>query len=93
VRVDSIGYYARLKIVDDWSTIPLYACLAAATIGLTIAFLARQQIVLAAVIGSPEGARLAVRMRLWRNESSSRGAVERELARALGRVEKDGTPQ
>jgi hypothetical protein len=87
LRVDSIGYYARLQVVDDWSTIPLYACLAAATIGLTIAFMARQQIVLATVIDGPEGARLAVRLRLWRNESSSRGAVERELARALGRID------
>jgi len=93
LRVDSIGYYARLKVVDDWSTIPLYACLAAATIGLTIAFVTRQQIVLATVIDGPEGARLAVRVRLWRNESSSRSAMERELARALGRVEKGSTSQ
>ncbi len=70
LRVDSIGYYARLKVVDDWSTIPLYACLAVATIGLTIAFVTRQQIVLATVIDGPEGAKLAVRVRLWRNESS-----------------------
>jgi cytochrome c biogenesis protein ResB len=87
LRVDVIGYYARLQVVDDWSTIPLYACLAAALIGLTIAFMARQQIVLATVIDGPEGARLAVRLRLWRNESSSRGQVESELARALGREE------
>jgi hypothetical protein len=93
LRVESIGYYARLKVVDDWSTIPLYACLAAATIGLTIAFVTRQQIVLATVIDGPEGARLAVRVRLWRNESSSRSAVERELARALGRAEKGSTSQ
>jgi hypothetical protein len=93
LRVDSIGYYARLQVVDDWSTIPLYACLAAATIGLTIAFVTRQQIVLATVIDGPEGARLAVRVRLWRNESSSRSAVESELARALGRVEKGSTSQ
>jgi len=91
LRVDSIGYYARLKVVDDWSTIPLYACLAAATIGLTIAFVTRQQIVLATIIDGPEGARLAVRLRLWRNESASRSAVERELARALGRDEKGST--
>jgi cytochrome c biogenesis protein ResB len=87
LRVENIGYYARLQVVDDWSTIPLYACLAAATIGLTIAFLARQQIVLATVIDGPDGARLAVRLRLWRNESSSRGAVESELARALSGVQ------
>jgi hypothetical protein len=91
LRVESIGYYARLQVVDDWSTIPLYACLVAATIGLTIAFMTRQQIVLATVIEGPEGARLAVRVRLWRNESSSRSAVESELARALGQVEK-GSP-
>lgn len=91
LRVDGIGYYARLKVVDDWSTIPLYACLAAATFGLTIAFLTRQQIVLATVIDRPAGTVLAVRMRLWRNESSSRSAVEAGLTRALGRVEKGST--
>jgi hypothetical protein len=93
LRVDSIGYYARLKLVDDWSTIPLYACLAAATIGLAIAFVARQQIVLATVIDGPDGLRLAVRLRLWRNESSSRSTVERELTSALGGVEKGSEPQ
>jgi hypothetical protein len=93
LRVENVGYYARLKVVDDWSTIPLYACLAAATIGLTIAFLARQQIVLATVIDGPEGVVLAVRMRLWRNESSSRGGVERELARALSQVGKENPSQ
>ena len=86
LRVDGIGYYARLQIVDDWSTIPLYACLAAAIIGMTISFLARQQIVLATVMDGPEGLRLAVRLRLWRNESTSREALERELTRALGGV-------
>jgi hypothetical protein len=91
LRVDSVGYYARLKVVDDWSTIPLYACLAAATIGLTIAFVARQQIILATVIEGPEGAMLAVRVRLWRNESSSRSAVEGALARALRGVDAEST--
>jgi cytochrome c biogenesis protein ResB len=88
LRVESIAYYARLQVVDDWSTFPLYACLAAATIGLTISFVARQQIVLATVIDGPEGAKLAMRVRLWRNESSSRSAIERELARALSQVGK-----
>jgi hypothetical protein len=88
LRVEDIRYYARLQVVDDWSTIPLYACLTAATIGLTIAFLARQQIVLATVIDGPEGTTLVVRVRLWRNESTTRSAMESELARALGQVEK-----
>ena len=89
LRVDSIGYYARLQIVDDWSTIPLYACLFVATLGLTITVVARQQIVLATVVEGPDGAKLVARMRLWRNAPSSRETMERELTRALSQDEKE----
>ena len=95
LRVDSVGYYARLQVVDDWSTIPLYACLVVATIGLTITAVARQQIVLATVIDGPEGPRLAVTLRLWRNaprvadrsrgSSPRRSATQRRTARPSGR--------
>ena len=89
LRVDSIGYYARLQLVDDWSTIPLYACLFVGTLGLTITVVARQQIVLVTVIEGPEGRTLAATVRLWRNASTSREKAESELARALGRGGKE----
>jgi cytochrome c biogenesis protein ResB len=91
LRLDSIGYYARLSVVDDWSIPLLYAGLVIAIIGLTIAVAARQQIVLATVIEGPDGAKLAATMRLWRNASSSRSEIERELGQALSRVEEGST--
>ena len=51
----------------------------------------RQQIVLAGVIEGPEGMKLAMSVRLWRNASSSRGEIETELTRALNGVEEGST--
>jgi hypothetical protein len=91
LRLDSIGYYARLSVVDDWSIPLLYAGLVIAVVGLTIVVVARQQIVLATVIEGPEGLRLAATVRLWRNASSSRSEIESGLVQALGGVEKGST--
>jgi cytochrome c biogenesis protein ResB len=91
LRLAALGYYARLQVVDDPSIPFLYAGLAVAAIGLGVAAFARQQILSAAVVATPDGPRLAVRVRLWRNASSSRGEIETELARALDRVEKGST--
>jgi len=91
LRVDNIGYYARLQVVDDWSTIPLYVCLVAATLGLTIAFVAHQQIILATVIEGPDGLKLAATARLWRNTLSTRSTLESKLTEALGDVAKGST--
>lgn len=87
LRLIDVGYYARLQLVDDPSIPMLYVGLTVAMIGLGIATLARQQIVTAAVIDTPDGARLAVRMRLWRNVTTSRTEIEQELVRALGGTE------
>ena len=89
LRLDGVGYYARLSVVDDWSIPLLYAGMVAAMIGLTFAAAARQQIVLATVIDGPDGVKLAMRVRLWRNSPSSRREIESELARALGAVEEE----
>ena len=91
LRLDAVGYYARLQVVDDWSIPLLYAGLIVAAFGLTIAVAARQQIVLAGVIEGPEGMKLAMSVRLWRNASSSRGEIETELTRALSGVEEGST--
>jgi cytochrome c biogenesis protein ResB len=84
LRIGNIGYYARLQVVDDWTIPLLYAGLVVAMIGLTITVVARQQVLLATVVDGPDGAKLAVRVQLWRNASSSRGEIESELTRALG---------
>lgn len=88
LRLEGVGYYARLSVVDDWSIPLLYAGLVVAMFGLAIAVVARQQIVLATVVDGPDGPRLAVMMRLWRNAASSRTEIEDHLASALGGVEK-----
>lgn len=88
VRLDGIGYYARLSVVDDWTVPLLYAGLVIAMVGLAITVVARQQIVLATVIEKPDGVTLAATVRLWRNASTSRSEIESELAKALSRVEK-----
>jgi cytochrome c biogenesis protein len=84
VRVDDIVYYARLQVVDDWTIPLLYSGLFVALVGLTIATLARQQIVLATVVEGLDGRRLVAKVRLWRNESTSRSEIQSELAKALG---------
>lgn len=88
LQVDDIVYYARLQLVDDPSIPLLYAGLVIAVVGLGIGTLARQQIVLAGVVRDTGGPRLALRIRLWRNASSSRDEIVAELTRALSGAEK-----
>lgn len=91
LRLVDVGYYARLQLVDDASIPLLYAALIIAMLGLSIATLARQQIVAAAVVDMPDGTMLAVRIRLWRNATTSRSEIENELTKALGGVQKGST--
>ncbi len=89
LRLDSIGFYARLNIVDD-PTIPLlYAALAVAMMGLTLTVVARQQIVLATAIEGENGLRLVATLRLWRNVPTNRNEIESQLATALRGDEED----
>jgi len=83
LRLLGIGWYARLSIVDDWTTPFIYAAMIIALLGLSISLLTRQQIVLAAVVDGPDGPALAVRMRLWRNVPTTRAEIEAALAAAL----------
>ena len=89
VRVDDIGWYARLLIVDDQSIPLLYAGIAVMMIGLTLSVVARQQLVLLAVVEEPEGPKLIASVRLWRNTSTSRREVESELVKALRTDDKE----
>jgi cytochrome c biogenesis protein ResB len=92
LRLVGIGWYARLAIVDDPTTPLLYAVMVIALLGLTVTVLVRQQVLVATVSEGPDGARLAMNLRLWRNTPTNRGEIEGELARALGGDEKGGTP-
>ena len=85
LRLDGIGYYARLSLVDDGSIPFLYAGLAIAMIGLTLVVTVRQQIVLATAVEEPEGVRLVAALRLWRNSSSSRGEITSRAHRSAQR--------
>jgi cytochrome c biogenesis protein ResB len=82
--VDDIDYYARLQIVDDWTVPLLYTGLFIALVGLAIATLARQQILLVTTAERPEGPVLLVRCRMWRNASTSRSEIESRLREVLG---------
>jgi len=84
LRLLGIGWYSRLSVVDD-PTIPyIYAAMLIAMLGLTMTVVLRQQLVLAAVVDGPDGAVLALRLRLWRNVPTSRSEIEQELRAALG---------
>jgi len=91
LRLDSVGYYARLSVVDDWSIPFLYAGLVVAVVGLTIAVVARQQIVLVTAVKDLDGVTLVASVRLWHNAPSSRDEIEDELSKALGVAEKGRT--
>lgn len=88
LRLDNITYYARLQVVDDWSVALFYAGLVVALVGLAIATLTRQQVVLATFVESGDGPTVVVSLRLWRNSSTSRSEIEAELGRALSGVER-----
>lgn len=83
IRLVDVGYYSRLQLVDDPSIPFLYAAAVISILGLGVATLTRQMIVLAWVEDTPDGSRLAMRLRLWRNVTTSRDEIEAELRRAL----------
>jgi hypothetical protein len=83
LKLLGIGWYARLSIVDDWTTPYIYAAMIIGLLGLSISLLARQQLVLAPVVDGPDGPALAVRMRLWRNVPTTRAEIEAALTEAL----------
>ncbi len=83
LRLDELGYYARLSVVDDPAIPFLYAALAVAGMGLTLVVAARQQLVLVTVAESVDGPMLVAKLRLWRNVPTNRTEIERELAEAF----------
>ena len=91
LKVVGIDWYSRLSLVDD-PTIPLiYAAMVIATIGLTITVSFRQQLLAATVVRDSDGAKLALRMRLWRGVPTNANEIHSELAQALEINEKEST--
>lgn len=89
IRLLGVGWYSRLSLVDD-PTIPLiYAVMIIAMLGLTMTVAFRQQLLVACAVDAPDGVKLAIRMRLWRNVPTSRAEIESELVRALGSDKKE----
>jgi cytochrome c biogenesis protein ResB len=84
IRLAGIGWYSQLSIVDDPSIPFVYASMIAAMLGLTLSLVSRQQLVAATTVEGPDGLRLAMNVRTWRNVPTSREEIERELAAALG---------
>jgi cytochrome c biogenesis protein len=83
LRVDAVGFYARLSVVDD-ATIPfLYAAMALAVLGLALTVFSRQQAVLVTATEQADGARVYASVHLWRNASTTRDEIRSELSRAL----------
>lgn len=83
LRLEDIGFYARLSVVDDPTTPLLYAAFAVAMMGLTLTVVARQQIVLATAVEGENGLKLVATLRLWRNVPTNRSEIESQLAKAL----------
>lgn len=90
VRLDNVGWYSRLSLVDDWTTPLLYAVLGIGLVGLTMTTVARQQLVLATATDGPDGPKLAVRIRLWRSAPARRTEIGNELERALQGADTEG---
>lgn len=87
LKLLGVDYYARLQLVDDPSIPLLYAAAVVAMIGLGVATLVRQQVLVAWVAEEAGETTLRVRMRLWRALTTSRSEIESELRLALGPAE------
>lgn len=89
VTLQKIDWYSRLSLVDDPSIPFVYASMIAAMLGLTLSLVSRQQLIVATVLEDPDGRRLAMNARAWRNVPASRGEIERALSDALA-AEQEG---
>lgn len=89
LRLESVGPYSRLSVVDDWTILFVYAAMVVAIAGLTLALVARQQLVLVTVVSEPNGPRLVAKLRLWRNAPVDVGEAKARLSERLG-IEGEG---
>lgn len=84
LRLEGIGWFSRLSLVDD-PTIPfVYGSMIIAMLGLIISLATRQQLLLVSYEEGPGGPRIVVRARMWRNSSVDRQELREELTRTFG---------
>lgn len=83
LSVLDVGWYSRLSVVDDWTVPFVYAWMVLGAIALSVTTFTRQMYVVVAAEQSPDGVGLAVRMRLWRHASTTRGEITEALSQAL----------
>jgi hypothetical protein len=63
VRLDSVGYYARLSVADDWSIYPIYILFVLAGVAMSAAMLLRYRRVLVLLVDEDGGSRLQAILR------------------------------
>jgi cytochrome c biogenesis protein ResB len=83
LRVDKVGFYARLSVVDDGTVPFLYAAMALAVLGLALTVASRQQAVLVTAREVDGTVRVLVSAHLWRNASTTRDEIRSEFSAAL----------
>lgn len=92
LRLDALGFYARLSVVDDPTIALLYGAIAVALAGLALVAAARQQLVLVTIVGGAARPAVVAKLRLWRNAPTSRDEIREKLTQALhGRGEDDAS--
>ena len=83
LRLLKVGYYARLSVVDD-PTVPfIYIALFAGLLGVSVALLARQRLIVVTVERDDEGQRLDVFARIWRNAGTSSAEIKQAIEGSL----------
>ena len=91
LRLERVGYYARLSVVDDPTTPFLYASLAAALAGLAFALFVPQRLVVVALADEQDEPRLDVLVRPWANAGPTAKEVKSALLELTARA--DGEDQ
>lgn len=90
LRLDNVGYYARLAIVDDPSVPMIYVSLVLALVGVTMALLLPQWMLVVRLSTEDDRRVLEVTTRDWRNASLRLEALEVALRAAFAGNESGG---
>lgn len=83
VTVGSVGYYARLSVVDDWSVYPMYAVFVLAAIALAVALFVPYREAAAFIESGPAGTVVRVRARHSRRDPAFAQRIQQRVERTL----------
>jgi cytochrome c biogenesis protein ResB len=81
--VESVGLYTRLSVADDWSVPYIYALLALASLGMSVAVFSPYRKVWVMLVEDEEGPGLNVRAKHWRGRPTFAEDVERAVRSAV----------